>query len=152
MNKKLAYYYVIALWGIAFASIFMIIKPMLLSWSERNSSGILSNLPDTHQGIEDPEASIPQTSSSENDNNDSINTENFSDLIFYSKTAFMRYFRDKYPDEELSQNYKNAVPNTIEFKGKTLIRVVRKRGVKIEKKSFSESFDIKPVPVPGNNN
>lgn len=88
------------------------------------------------------------TADLKNESNAVVNDS--GDLIFYDKTAFIRYFGDQYSEEELTNSYNKAIADKSNSQGKALIRVVRKGGSEKVKKSFSGSFDIKPVPVSKN--
>jgi len=76
-----------------------------------------------------------------------MDTNKGNELIFYDKTAFIRYFSDAYSEEELLVSYNKALAEKTNFNGKATIRVVRKGVKEKANKSFSGSFDIRPVPV-----
>jgi hypothetical protein len=100
--------------------------------------------------------SIPEKSNLVNSQKDSNlialpkTTETKStDLVFYSKKAFLKYFGNEYSEADLNKSLavakiENKQQNE-EKEKKVFLKVVRKKTV-AEKKEFSSDFEIKAVP------
>jgi hypothetical protein len=72
-----------------------------------------------------------------------------TDLVFYSKKAFLKYFINEYTEADLNKSLAiakidNKNPN-IEKEKKVVLKVVRKKSI-ADKKEFSSDFEIKAVP------
>ncbi len=140
MHKRLPFYYIVTLWAVAIVSVFLIIKPLLLSITEKNDIAYISD-PSFNNGAIDDAVLIEKSGKESADSNAGDN------LVFYNKTSFIRYFSDKYSEEELAVSYNKAVSKKAESGEKSPIRVIRKRVTDNSRNSFSGGFDIKPVPV-----
>jgi hypothetical protein len=146
VHKSLPFYYITTLWLVAIVSVFLIVRPLVISMNEKSNFIDFSDL--AISGEKNNTAENTATADLKNESNAVVNDS--GDLIFYDKTAFIRYFGDQYTEEELTNSYNKAVADKSNPHGKALIRVVRKGGSEKAKKSFSGSFDIKPVPVSKN--
>jgi hypothetical protein len=147
VHKSIPFYYLLILWLVAIVSVFFIVKPLVSSIPVQNDFGSTSDFTSTggnneHSGQVENKTTVPGSS-----NKDAFNTTKEEGLIFYNKTAFIRYFSDKYSEEELAESYNQALAKKTNSMDKAPIRVVRKGIDERSKKSFSGSFDIKPVPV-----
>jgi len=146
VHKSLPFYYIVTLWLVAIVSVFLIVRPLVISMNEKSNFIDFSDI--AISGEKGSAAENTATTDIKNKNYSEVNDS--GDLIFYDKTAFIRYFGDRYSEEELTISYNKAVADKSNSQGKPLIRVVRKGGSEKVKKSFSGSFDIKPVPVSKN--
>jgi len=146
VHKSLPFYYITTLWLVAIVSVFLIVRPLVISMNEKSNFIDFSDLAVSGEKSNSAENTV--AADLKNESNAVINDS--GDLIFYDKTAFIRYFGDQYSEEELTNSYNKAVADKSNSQGKALIRVVRKGGNEKAKKSFSGSFDIKPVPVSKN--
>lgn len=147
MHKRIPFYYIATLWVVAIVSVFLIVKPLLFSLTENNRIAGLSDQ-SILQGIDENARAVADNAVfSEKDNAKTTNTNDSNDLIFYDKTAFIRYFSDKYSEEELAVSYSKAVAEKTAVEGRAPIRVIRKTINVNSKSSFSGGFDIRPVPV-----
>jgi len=142
VHKSLSFYYIAILWIVGVISVFLIVRPLVISMNEKNGFSDLSDISSANEN-----KTIEKNSSGGLQNVTDVKLNDSGDLIFYDKTAFIRYFGDKYSEEELANSYDKAVAGKSDKNGKALIRVSRKTGVEKTKKSFSGSFDIRPVPV-----
>lgn len=141
MHKRLPFYYIVTLWTVAIVSVFLIVKPLLLSITNR--SDIAFSIDPSFKAAAIDDAVLIEKSREEK--NVGSNTDD--DLVFYNKTSFIRYFSDKYSEEELAVSYNKAVSKKADSEGKSPIRVVRKNVTDNSRNSFSGGFDIRPVPV-----
>jgi len=151
VQKNLPVYYVAILWIVSLVSVFYILKPLMFSTNGKNHFENASRFKNTagnneNSGLVEDSSLVPVNTKKETDN-----MNNGNDLVFYDKTAFIRYFSDKYSEEELMESYDKAVAEKAVGLGKTSILVVRKGINNNTKKSFSGSFDIRPVPFNKNN-
>lgn len=141
MHKRLPFYYIVTLWTVAIVSVFLIVKPLLLSVAGKNDIAFIID-----PSFNTP-AAIDDAVLIEKDKKESTDSNAGDDLVFYNKTSFIRYFSDKYSEEELAVSYNKAVSKKANGEGKSPIRVVRKNVTDNSRNSFSGGFDIRPVPV-----
>jgi hypothetical protein len=147
VHKRLPFYYIATLWVVAIVSVFLIVRPLLFSLTDNDTIAGLSDQLIEQEIHEQGTAVANNPVFRENSDTKSTNTNDSNDLIFYDKTAFIRYFSDKYSEEELAVSYSKAVIEKATVEGKAPIRVIRKKLNENSKSSFSGGFDIKPVPV-----
>jgi hypothetical protein len=147
LHNRLPFYYITALWVVAIVSVFLIIKPLLFSLTENNAFTGLSDQSIMQHMDENTPAVLNTHLFDGSDSSKTANSNDSNDLIFYDKTAFIRYFSDKYSEEELAVSYSKAVAEKTTIEGKAPIRVIRKTANENPKSSFAGGFDIRPVPV-----
>jgi hypothetical protein len=147
VHKRIPFYYIATLWVVAIVSVFLIVKPLLFSLTENNAIAGLSDRSILQRMDENVPAVVNNSVSNENEGAKATNTNDSNDLIFYDKTAFIRYFSDKYSEEELAVSYSKAIAEKTTIEGKAPVRVIRKTENVNSKSSFSGGFDIRPVPV-----
>jgi hypothetical protein len=147
VHKRLPFYYIATLWVVAIVSVFLIVKPLLFSLTENNTIAGLSDRSMMQRNDENTPAVTNIQLFDGSDGSKTTDTNDSNDLIFYDKTAFIRYFSDKYSEEELAVSYSKAVAEKTTIEGKAPIRVIRKTINENSKSSFSGGFDIRPVPV-----
>jgi hypothetical protein len=140
VHKRLPFYYIVTLWTVAIVSVFLIVKPLLLTITDQNNFAFAAD-PAFNSPIADNAALI------ENGKKEKADSNSGDDLFFYNKTSFIRYFSDKYPEQELAVSYTKAFSRKADIDEKSPIRVIRKIVTENSKNSFSGGFDIRPVPV-----
>jgi hypothetical protein len=140
VHKRLPFYYIVTLWTVAIVSVFLIVKPLLLSIMGNNNFAYTAD-PAYNSRALDNALLI------ENGKKEGAYSNSDDDLFFYNKTSFIRYFSDKYSEEELAVSYTKAFRRKNNLDEKSPIRVIRKTVTENSKKSFSGGFDIRPVPV-----
>jgi hypothetical protein len=139
---RLPFYYISTLWVVAIFSVFLIVKPLIGVFNKN------SNFENTAIAVTDEIAGNNNSDAIALSKKDYKGASTNSDLIFYDKTAFIRYFDNEYAEEELVNSYDKAGITDSGNAGRPLIRVSRKKINGKSLKSFSTDFYIGPVPAP----
>jgi hypothetical protein len=142
LHMRLPFYYISTLWVAAFISVVFIMKPL---FGALNKSSTFKN---TSLAVKDEVSGSLNAFTTVSLSGKSENAYTNSDLIFYDKTAFIRYFGNTYAEEELVVSYDKAGITDSGNTGKPLIRVSRKNISGKKAHSFSTDFYIGPVPKP----
>ena len=145
MHKSLPVYFLTILWVVAVVLVFFIVSPLIMNNPEKNDVNYFSDFT-VINGNKDPAPVANNAATPDHSIEQSFDKRKVNDLIFYDKTAFIRYFSDTYSEQELTDSYNKALAAKANAGEKLPIRVVMKGVNGKTRKSFSGSFDIRPVP------